>query len=109
MHECYKRYFTNYACERETGHLCYIAPLTPERPSSDKVPYAFYDLETTQDTRFSDTSTVRVPNFVCVQQFCTRCESEPHIERECERCGKRKHTFWEEDPEGDLLTYLCQP
>jgi hypothetical protein len=30
------------------------------------------------------------------------------MERECERCVKMKHTFWEEDPVGDLLTYLRQ-
>jgi hypothetical protein len=86
-----------------------MAPLTPERPSSDKVLYVFYDFETTQDTRFSESATVHVPNLLCVQQFCTPCESETEIERDCERCGKRKNTFWKEDPVGDLITYLCQP
>jgi hypothetical protein len=86
-----------------------MAPLKPESLSSDKVLYVFYDFETTRDTRYSDTATVHVPNLVCVQQFSTRCESEPDIERDCEQCGKMKHTFWEEDPVEDLLTYFCQP
>jgi hypothetical protein len=43
-----------------------MTPLTPERPSSDKVLYVFCDFETTQDTRFSNTATVHVPNLVCV-------------------------------------------
>jgi hypothetical protein len=86
-----------------------MAPLKPERPSSDKVLYVFYDFETTHDTRYSDTATVHVPNLVCVQQFCARCEGETDIEQDFERCGKRKHTFWEKDPVGDLLTYLRQP
>jgi hypothetical protein len=45
----------------------------------------------------------------CVQQFCMRCESEPDIDKGCEQCGKRKHAFWDDDPVGDLLTYLCRP
>jgi hypothetical protein len=74
-----------------------MAPLKPERLSRDKVLYVFYGFETTQDTLFSDTATVHVPNLVCVQQLYTRCESEPDIERGCEQCDKRKHTFWEEN------------
>jgi hypothetical protein len=38
-----------------------------------------------------------------------RCEIEPDIDKDCEQSGKRKHTFWEDDPVGDLLTYLCRP
>jgi hypothetical protein len=90
------------------GHLCYMARLTHEGPCSDKVLYVFYDFETMQDTRFSDTATVHTPNIHCVQQFCTRRESESHIERECEQCGKRKNSIWEDDPVADLLTYLWQ-
>jgi hypothetical protein len=85
-----------------------MAPVAPEMPSSDKVLYVFYDFATTQDTPISDTATVHVPNLVCFQQFCTLCEGEIDIETDCKRCGKRKHTFWEEDPVGDLLTYLCR-
>jgi G:T-mismatch repair DNA endonuclease (very short patch repair protein) len=86
-----------------------MAPLALEMPSSDKVLYVFYDFETTQDTPFSEAATIHVPNLVCVQQFCTLCDEIPDIETDCERCGKRKHTFWEEDPVGDLLSYLCRP
>jgi hypothetical protein len=57
----------------------------------------------------SDTATVHVPNLVCVQQFCMRCESEPDIDKDCAQCGKLKHPFWEDDPVGDLLTCLCRP
>jgi len=30
------------------------------------------------------------------------------IETDCERCGRRRHSFWE-DPVGDLLSHLCEP
>ena len=30
------------------------------------------------------------------------------ISEDCERCGRRKHSFWN-DPIGDLLSYLCEP
>jgi hypothetical protein len=68
----------------------------------------FYDFETTQNTKVTESATVHVPNLVCAQQFCTLCEEEPNIDQECERCNKRKHTFWE-DPIGELLNYLCEP
>ena len=90
---------------REVGHLCYMQPLKNVLPSSDGVLYVFYDFETTQNTRYSDTAKERVLNLVCIQQFCSRCEGIETCERECERCGVRKHAFWE-DPVGDLLAYL---
>jgi hypothetical protein len=48
-----------------------------------------------------------VPNLACVQQFCTSCEAEQDIDKDCEKCGKRKHTFWG-DPVKDLLKYLFE-
>jgi hypothetical protein len=51
----------------------------------------------------------QVPNLVCVQQVCTQCEEEPNIDQVCERCRRRKHTFWEADPVGELLNYLWEP
>ncbi len=77
-------------------------------PSSDRVLYVFYDFETTQNTRYTETAKVHVPIMVCIQQFCSRCEDVDDSERDCERCGIRKHAFWD-DPVGDLLTYLCEP
>jgi hypothetical protein len=35
------------------------------------------------------------------------CETLEHIDNDCERCGKRKHAFFE-DPVGDLLSHLCE-
>ena len=61
-----------------------------------------------QNTRYSETAKEHVPNLVCIQQFCSPCEGFDDCERGCERCGIRKHAFWE-DPVGDLLTYLCEP
>ena len=47
-----------------------------------------------------------MPNVVCLQQFCSKCENIQDIIIDCEHCGRRKHTFWD-DPVGDLLNYLC--
>ena len=30
-----------------------------------------------------------------------------YIDTDCERCGRRRHSFWE-DPLGDLLSHLCE-
>ena len=107
-HECGKHYCDVCTSNREVGHLCYMQPLKNVLPSSDGVLYVFYDFETTQNTRYSETAKVHVPNLVCIQQFCSRCEGVDDSAQDCERCGIRKHSFWE-DPVGDLLTYLCEP
>jgi hypothetical protein len=85
-----------------------MRPLVNTLPSSNDVLFVFYDFETTKDSKFTDSATVHVPNIVCLQQFCVQCETEPDINMDCTRCGKRKHSFFE-DPVGDLLSYLCEP
>jgi len=94
-----------------------MQPLTNDLSSSDDVLYVFYDFETTQDTRIKKTTqdmkvnesaTLHVPIFVCLQQFCTAYEMQDEDEQHCARCGKRRHSFFE-DPVGDLLSYLCEP
>ena len=41
---------------------------------SDGVLYVFYDFNTTQNTRYSETAKEHVPYLVCIQQFCSLCE-----------------------------------
>jgi hypothetical protein len=89
-HECFKQSCFNSKF-RETDHLCYMAPLSPEMPSSYKVLYEFYDFETTQNTKLTESATVHVLNLVCVQQFCTLCEAKPDIDKQCGMCGQSKH------------------
>ena len=76
-------------------------------PASDKVLYVFYDFKTTQNTEYTADAKLHIPNLVCVQQFCSRCE-DVEEEEDCVRCGKRKHSFLQ-DPTGDLLTYQTEP
>ena len=86
-----------------------MRPLKDEAPPSDVVLYVYYDFEMTQNTTYSDGgATLHVPNLVCLQQFCSRCEDVEDAKRECERCGVRKDSFWA-DPVGAMLTYLCRP
>jgi len=107
-HECNKPYCANCKRYMEVGHLCYMATLKNELPRSDNVLFVFYDFETTQHTKITETATLHIPNLVCLQQYCSRCEMLPDIEDDCERCGRRQHAFWD-DPIGDLLSYLCEP
>jgi ribosomal protein S27AE len=77
-------------------------------PPSEGVLYVFYHFETTQNTRYSiGVATLHVPNLVFLQQFCSQCEDAEEAERDCPRCGVRKHSFWA-DHVGYLLTYLCE-
>jgi hypothetical protein len=84
-----------------------MQPLKNELPCSDNVLFVFYDFETTQDTKFSENATEHIPKLVCVLKFCLVCEVQDDIERDCERCGKRRHSFVD-DPVGDILSYLCE-
>jgi hypothetical protein len=56
----------------------------------------------------SDKATVHIPDLVCLQQICSHCESSEDVTQDCARCGKRRHSFWE-DPVGDMLSYLREP
>jgi len=77
-------------------------------PTTDKVLYVFCDFETTQNTEYTDDDKLHVPIIVCVQYFCSRYEEGEDLEGDCVRCGKRKHSFWQ-DHVGYLLTYLNEP
>jgi hypothetical protein len=70
--------------------------------------YVFYDFETTQNKRYSDTAKEHVPSLVFVQQFFARCEETEVCSIDCERCGRRRHSF-RIDTVGDLLIYLYEP
>ena len=81
IHECNKVYCAKQ--NRDICHLCYMRPLKDALPDAcDKVLYVFYDFEVTQNTRNSDKATIHVPNFVCLQQFCSQCE----FAEECGYC-----------------------
>jgi hypothetical protein len=64
------------------GHLCYMATLKNEIHRSDNVLFVFYDFETTQDTKFSDSATLHVTNLVCLHQFCTQWEMSADIDED---------------------------
>jgi hypothetical protein len=103
-----EKFCGNCKTHREIGYVCYMKQLVDKLPRSDNVLFVFYDFETTQDTKFSKSATEHVLNLVCLQQFCSQCKNESDINVDCEPCGKRKHSFFD-DPVGDLLTYLCRP
>ena len=106
-HECNKPYCENCKRNMEIGHLCYMATLKNELPRNDNVLFVFYDFETTQDRKVTESATLHVPNQVCLQQFCTHCKMLKNIDEDYERCGRRKHSLWD-DHIGDLLSYLCE-
>ena len=66
-----------------------MQPLKDALPRSDDVLFVFYDFQTTQEARYSELATLDVPNLVCVQQFCSRCEMQQQSDFHCPRCGKQ--------------------
>ena len=74
-HECYKRFYDTCMENNEIGHLCYMRLLKDALPpAGDEVLYVFYDFETSQNIEYADEAKLHVPNLVCLQQFCSRCE-----------------------------------
>jgi len=55
--------------------LKYVLP-----EASDKVLYVFYDFETTQNAKYSDKTTLHVPDLDCVQQFCCSAKMRETVE-----------------------------
>ena len=64
--------------------------------------YVFFDTERTQDLARDDGSFRHIPNLICAQQMCCKCQA---VEIDCDQCGKRTHMFWE-DPVGKFIDYL---
>jgi len=70
-----------------------MQPLKNEVPSADDVLFVFYDFETSQDTKISETAKLHVPILICLQQFCTACEMQDDYEQHCARCGRGSIRF----------------
>jgi hypothetical protein len=58
----------------------------------------------TQYTKGTGNSFKHLANLVCVQQFCAVCEDDADTDVDCQRCGKKKHSFWT-DLVSDLISY----
>jgi hypothetical protein len=102
-HECFKKICTFCNKRQPSGHLCYVAPLKPSK-LSNRYMYVFFDTECTQDLKKRDGSFEHVPNLICVQQMCCKCEAVEDVNVDCEQCGKRVHSFWQ-DPVGKFIDY----
>lgn len=85
---CYKRFCSNCLKNKKMEHKCYVGPLSDTAPGGDRVLFIFYDFETAQNTRCTNTSLEHAPNLVCVQQFYAMCEDDSDVD--CQRCGKMK-------------------
>ena len=94
-HECLKKFCTNCNKLQPSSHFCYVAPLKPSK-LSDRFLDVFFDTECTQDIENCDGSFEHVPNRICDQQMCSKCEAVDDLCAECEHCGKRTQMFWQD-------------
>ena len=89
------RYCHTCKQNRATGHLCYMRQLKDVLPANaGNVLYIFYDFQTSQNKTYYDIKKEHVPNLACEQMFCARCEEIDDCINDCDRCGRRRHTFW---------------
>ena len=73
-HECFKRFCSKCNKLQPSGHLFYVAPLKPSK-LANRFLYVFFDTECTQDLERCDGSFENIPNLICAQQLCTKCEA----------------------------------
>ena len=56
---------------------------------TDKIMYVFFDTECMQDLEKRDGSFEHVPNLICAQQMCSKCEAVGDLSIDFEQWGKR--------------------
>ena len=49
-----------------------------------------------------------IPNLICAQQSCYKCEAKINLSAHWKQCLKRTHVFWAEEPSGKFIDYLRQ-
>jgi hypothetical protein len=84
-----------------------MALLKPSK-LSDRFMYVFFDTECTQDLERHEGSFEHIPNRICAQQMCSKCETITDMIVDCEQCDKRVHVFWQ-DPVGKFLIISGSP
>ena len=82
-HESKKWFCVTSYENKEVVHFCFMRLLVNLPASNERVLYVFYYFETTQDTKESHRTNEHVPNLVCLQQFCSKCENIPALEPDC--------------------------
>jgi hypothetical protein len=102
-HGCLKKFCSFCNKKQPSGHLCYVTPLKTSK-LSNKYFYVFFNTECTQDHEKCDRSFEHVPSLICAQQMCSKCEAVDDVNVDCEQCGKRVHTFWQ-DAVGKFINY----
>ena len=81
-HECFKNFCTYCNKKQPSGHFCYVAPLKPSR-HSNKYMFVFFDTECIQYLDKCDGSFEHVPNLLCAQQMCSKCETYEDMNIDC--------------------------
>jgi hypothetical protein len=111
-HICGEIFCTNCRCHKARGHLCYITPdKKSEPPSTKKILYCYFDIESTIDTQISsdvNDGTIHQCNLLVAHTQCDACEQIEDISIFCSQCGIRKHVFWENSVE-EFIKFLSQP
>ena len=71
--------------KQPSGHFYYVTPLKPSK-LSNKYMFVFFDTECTQELDKSDGSFEHVPNLICTQQMCSKCEAIEDRNIDSEQC-----------------------
>ena len=81
-----------------------MEPLKPSKLSNEYL-YISFDTECTQDLEKLDGFFEHVPNLICAQMLCCKCEAMEDVHVDCEQYEKRVHSFLQ-DPVGKFIHYL---
>jgi len=69
--------------------------------------HVFFDTECTQDLARDYGSFGHIPNLICAQQMCSKCQAMDDMQIDCDQCGKRTHVIWEDQVANLLIISGC--
>ncbi|KAB0800757.1 hypothetical protein PPYR_06496 [Photinus pyralis] len=106
-HTCNSYYCKTCKKNRPDDHLCYM-PVDSITPNLRDFLFIFYDLECTQNKRFSDFQTLHEPNLCVFNQRCEICLNEPLEKIICTNCAVRQQILKFSDVIERLVYYILE-
>jgi hypothetical protein len=104
-HECFKKFCTYCNKKQPSGHSCYVAVLKPSKLSNKY--FTFSLIRSAHKTLKSVMGLLSMYRTSYVLSRCSKRVNVDDVNVDCEQCGKRVHTFWQ-DPVGKFIDYFRQ-
>ncbi|XP_031338670.1 uncharacterized protein LOC116167447, partial [Photinus pyralis] len=106
-HKCNSYYCKTCKKSRPDDHLCYM-PVDNSSPNLKDFLFIFYDLECTQDKKFSELKTLHEPNLCVFNQRCEMCLNDPLEKIIFNNCAVRRQILKFSDVIERFVHYILE-